>query len=442
MIPPQLPHVQDPLHRSLKLLDVCKQVTSERELSEVVQHVTDVSTELIGAEFGSFFYNVIDSSGESYTLYTLSGVPREAFSQFPMPRATHLFGPTFRGEATIVSGDIKRDPRFGKNPPYHGLPKGHLPVTSYLATPVIAAAGKVHGGLFFGHSQPNRFSEIEVKLVETMAAHTAIALDNRDMIKELRASRQTAEEAARANKELYDQSQAASIAKDRFISTLSHELRTPLTPALTALQLLESEPALPPQLNDLVQMAIKNIQQEVVLVGDLLDLSRLQHDKMELNVNPFDFGELVQEVVDSARMDTRDRNQRLHLRVDVHGLMVRADRSRVCQAMSNLIANALKFSPPASDIWIDAYRERDHVHFRVRDEGIGMDRETLDRIFLPFEQGDRKITKAYGGLGLGLTISSKLVALHGGTITAESDGPQKGATFVLRLPIANHSAIE
>src|SRR5205085_3007584 len=150
----------------------------ELSLQNVVQVVTDAATELTGAQFGAFFYNVSNQTGESYMLYTLSGVPREAFAHFPMPRNTDVFGPTFRGEGTIRMADVKKDPHYGKNSPYHGMPAGHLPVTSYLAVPVISREGHVLGGLFFGHPNENVFSERHEQLVEGLAAQAAIAMDN------------------------------------------------------------------------------------------------------------------------------------------------------------------------------------------------------------------------------------------------------------------------
>ena len=142
----------------LELLnEVGTAVSAEIELERAVQIVTDAATRLSGAAFGSFFYNVVDDKGESYTLYTLSGAPREAFAGFPMPRNTAVFAPTFNGEGIVRSPDITQDPRFGKNEPYYGMPKGHLPVRSYLAASVVSRTGEVLGGLFFGHSTARRF---------------------------------------------------------------------------------------------------------------------------------------------------------------------------------------------------------------------------------------------------------------------------------------------
>jgi PAS domain S-box-containing protein len=152
-------------------------VASEFDLESAVQVVTDVATELSGAAFGSFFYNVIGEKGEAYTLYTISGVPREAFSKFPMPRNTAVFGPTFAGDGIVRSDDITKDPRYGKNDPYYGMPKGHLPVRSYLAIPVRSLSGEVLGGLFFGHPEAGTFSAREERIVSAIAVQAGIAID-------------------------------------------------------------------------------------------------------------------------------------------------------------------------------------------------------------------------------------------------------------------------
>ncbi|CAM2156840.1 two-component system, cell cycle sensor histidine kinase and response regulator CckA [Pararobbsia alpina] len=153
-------------------------VAAELDLGRAVQVVTDAATELTGAAFGAFFYNVLDQNGESYTLYTLSGVPREAFERFPMPRNTAVFAPTFTGESIVRSDDITRDERYGKNHPHKGMPAGHLPVRSYLAAPVISRTGEVVGGLFFGHPNVGVFDARAERLVVGIAAQAAAAIDN------------------------------------------------------------------------------------------------------------------------------------------------------------------------------------------------------------------------------------------------------------------------
>ena len=157
---------------------VQEELARDLDLERVVQTATDAVTSLTGASFGAFFYNVHDARGGRYTLYTLSGAPREAFAGFPMPRSTEVFAPTFRGEGIVRSDDVTKDPRYGKNAPHHGMPPGHLPVRSYLAVPVLSGTGTVHGGFFLGHPQPGVFTKESEELAAGIAAQAAIALDN------------------------------------------------------------------------------------------------------------------------------------------------------------------------------------------------------------------------------------------------------------------------
>lgn len=154
-----------------------RDVAEVRKLDAVVQRVTDLATRLTGAQFGAFFYNAVDERGESYTLYTLSGVDREAFARFPLPRNTAIFEPTFRASSIERHVDITTDPRFGRNDPYFGMPEGHLPVRSYLAVPVVSRSGEVFGGLFFGHGEPGVFDERAERLAVGLAGHASVAMD-------------------------------------------------------------------------------------------------------------------------------------------------------------------------------------------------------------------------------------------------------------------------
>jgi PAS domain S-box-containing protein len=162
--------------RMLELLnETGRSLAAELDLQAVIQAVTDAGTVLTGAQFGAFFYNTTDESGDALMLYTLSGAPRAAFEGFGNPRAAGLFGPTFRGEGLIRSDDVLRDPRYGTMPPHHGMPPGHLPVRSYLAVSVRSRSGEVIGGLFFGHSECAVFSERSERLIVGVAAQAGIA---------------------------------------------------------------------------------------------------------------------------------------------------------------------------------------------------------------------------------------------------------------------------
>jgi PAS domain S-box-containing protein len=179
----------------LRILDrVGATLASELDLKKLVQAVTDAARELSQAEFGAFFYNDSDQGGERYLLYTLSGAPEEAFRNFPMPRNTEVFAPTFRGEGTVRVADIRQDARYGGNSPHHGIRADHLPVRSYLAVPVISRSGEVIGGLLFGHSRAGVFTERAERLVEGIAKQAAIAMDNASLFDAMRNQRARAEE--------------------------------------------------------------------------------------------------------------------------------------------------------------------------------------------------------------------------------------------------------
>jgi len=153
-------------------------IAAELDIDRLVQRVTDAGVRLTGAQFGAFFYNVVDEVGESFMLYALAGAPREAFEGFGHPRNTAVFAPTFAGEGIVRSDDITKDARYGQSAPHHGMPHGHLPVRSYLAVPVRSRSGEVIGGLFFGHEKPGVFSERAEWLMVGIAAQAAIGIDN------------------------------------------------------------------------------------------------------------------------------------------------------------------------------------------------------------------------------------------------------------------------
>jgi PAS domain S-box-containing protein len=173
---------EESLREQTRTLDTLNQtwatVAADLDLERIVQKVTDSAVELTGAQFGAFFYNVLDEAGESFMLYSLSGVPRSAFDKFPMPRNTAVFDHTFRGLGVVRSDNVTLDPRYGKSSPHYGIPNAHLPVVSYLAVPVISRSGEVLGGLFFGHEEQARFTERHERLIVAIAAQAAIAIDN------------------------------------------------------------------------------------------------------------------------------------------------------------------------------------------------------------------------------------------------------------------------
>ncbi len=373
------------------------------------------------ARSSAFFYNVIDDRGGSYMLYSLSGVDRELFSRFPMPRATGLFGPTFRGEGVIRLADVREDPRFGQNPPYGGMPAGHLPVVSYLAVPVVGRGGDVLGGLFFGHSTPAVFTERAEHIVSGLAGQAAIAIDNARLFESAKRARHAAEE--------------ANNLKDEFLATLSHELRTPLSAVLGWTRLLAGSQLDSSRRDKAVATIERNVKSLQEIIEDLLDVSRIMSGKLHL--------EFVR--IPPRRSSTRPWTPEAHGARQGYPGADDAEHERrpdprrrepPAADLWNLLSNALKFTPKGGRVQVTLNRINSHLELRVADTGRGIPASLLPHVFERFRQGDSGTTRSSGGLGLGLAIVRSLVDLHGGTVSAESDGEGKGATFVLQFPVA------
>jgi PAS domain S-box-containing protein len=398
-----------------KLADVGVTVAASLDRETIVQKVTDTATELTHAEFGAFFYNVHhERTGDAYMLYTLSGVPREAFANFPNPRATAVFGPTFRGEGTVRLDDVTQDPRYGRNPPHYGMPNGHLPVRSYLAVPVKRANGDVLGGLFFGHSKSGVFTEQHARLAEGIAAWAAIALEN-----------------AR----LYVEAHDANRLKDEFLAVLSHELRTPLNAILGYARLLRGGVLS----GDKAQRGLETLERNATwltqIVEDVLDVSRIVAGKIRLDVQPVELALVVDNAVATVQPAADAKGVRLQAVMDPRVGPVSGDPDRLQQVVWNLLTNAVKFTPKGGRIQVRLERVNSHVEIIVSDTGIGIRPEFLPYVFERFRQGEAGTTRKTGGLGLGLAIVRHIVEMHGGTVHAASAGEGHGSTFTVRLPL-------
>ena len=410
-------------------------LSAELDLQNLVQAVTDAATELTGAQFGSFFYNVLNEEGASYMLYTLSGVPREAFSNFPMPRATKLFGPTFQGEKTIRIADVHNDRRYGKNPPYNGMPEGHLPVRSYLAVPVIAHSNEVVGGLFFGHSKAGVFTERHEQIVEGLASQAAIAVDNARLYEKAKESIKEREELLAREQKARHEAEIASRMKDEFLGLLSHELRTPLNAIVGWTRMLNTGELDEATFARAVETIDRNAKLQARLIDDMLDVSRIISGKLRLDAQPVDLTAVINSAVDTLRPAADAKEIRIYVVLDFGAGMVLGDPVRLQQIVWNLLSNAIKFTPKQGSVQVSLQRVNSHVEVTVSDTGIGIDEAFLPYVFDRFRQADSTSSKQYGGLGLGLAIVRHLVEMHGGTVEAANRNERQGAVFSFKLPV-------
>src|SRR4051812_15516337 len=330
-----------------KLSGVGALVASTLDREAIVQKVTDVATQLTHAEFGAFFYNVTDpESGDAFMLYTLSGAPREAFSNFPHPRATAIFAPTFFGEGPVRLDDVTADPRYGKNAPYFGMPPGHLPVRSYLAVPVKGVNGDVLGGLFFGHSRVGVFGPQHERLARGGAAWASVAL-----------------ETARLSAE----AQAANRTKDEFLAVLSHELRTPLNAIVGYSRLLRGGILSGEKAARGLETLERNATWLTQIVEDVLDVSRIVSGKIRLDVQPVELPVLIDNAIATVQLAADAKTVRLQTMVDPRVGPVSGDPGRLQQVIWNLVSNAVKFTPKNGRVQVRLERVNSHVEIIVRD---------------------------------------------------------------------------
>lgn len=234
--------------------------------------------------------------------------------------------------------------------------------------------------------------------------------------------------------------ETANHAKDHFLAVLSHELRTPLTPVLTGISILQKDPSLSERARNYVDIIRRNVELEARLIDDLLDLTRVARGKVELSTRPVELRSVIERAVDVCRADIDAR--RLHFGVDFgpgHSI-VEADHARLQQVFWNLLKNAIKFTPDGGCVGIRCRDDGAHVVVQVSDSGIGIDAANLGLIFDPFIQAPSSRRQPFSGLGLGLAISRALVEAHGGTISASSEGHDRGSTFHVRLPTVSVGA--
>jgi len=437
---------QKKTERHLRILnDTGASVSRERDLETIVQIVTDAGVGLTGAQFGAFFYNVLAPDGGSYMLYSLSGVPRSAFENFPMPRNTAVFGPTFEGSGVVRSDDILQDPRYGKNAPRKGMPEGHLPVRSYLAVPVISRTGEVLGGLFFGHAETGKFQAEHEAALLGIAGHAATAIDNAQLLTRLEAlnaglEQRVADEIAERMKaeEQLRQSQKME-AVGQLTGGIAHDFNNMLAVILGSLNLAKRRLGRGEvSIDRFIEGAIDGANRAATLTQRLLAFSRQQPlapEVVDINKMVGGMSELLERSLgELIRLET----------VLAAGLWrVKADPAQLESAVINLAVNARDAMPKGGRLTIEtsnasidrkyareyALAPGQYVLVAVTDNGIGIPADVLGKVFDPFFT-----TKVVGkGTGLGLSQVYGFVRQSGGHVKIDSE-VDVGTTVKIYLP--------
>ena len=274
-----------------------------------------------------------------------------------------------------------------------------------------------------------------MSLLQTVAERTWTAIEK------LRAEAER-ERLLESEQEARDAAEKANQLKDEFLATLSHELRNPLNVILgySELVVANAGDCAIAKLTQMAEALRRNAQSQSQLINDLLDLSRLQRGKISLNQEPVSLAAIIDSAVDTVRTDASAKGVAIKLDVSDQLLLVDGDRLRLQQIAWNVLNNAVKFTPGGGRIDISLRSENDHAVVVVADTGQGIDPVFLPHVFEMFRQADSSNSRRHGGLGIGLALVRQLVQLHGGTISAESEGPNKGSRFTVRLPLLRETA--
>jgi signal transduction histidine kinase len=426
--------------RAQLLADTGKLLASSLDPETTLESVAQLAV----PEFADFcIVDLLDDHGQARRVAAAHFDPRE---RALLDELRRRYPPRWSSPAPAAQAIARGEPQFAPELTPEQLARltvdaGHydlmtrIGVRSSIAVPLYAR-GRTLGAISFGFARSGRSYHLaDVRVAEELALRAALAIDNARLYAEADAARKSAELDRQRLDEALHQAEAANRAKDEFLAMLGHELRNPLAPIATAVQLLNMRrdpDARRPELA-VIDRQVKHV---IRLVDDLLDVSRITRGKVQLKRSRIEASQVVSDAVEMASPLLEQRRHHLTVSVARGGLPLDADDARLAQVVANLLTNAAKYTEPGGEISIAATVEDGEVVIRVRDNGRGIAGEMLSRIFELFVQGQRSPDRAEGGLGLGLALVRSLVELHGGSVSAHSDGPGCGSEFVVRLPEA------
>jgi signal transduction histidine kinase/CheY-like chemotaxis protein len=331
----------------------------------------------------------------------------DAFRRIPIPIRGHTaIEEAWVHRRAIWTDDMPGDPRVDPET------LRHFPHQSDLFVPIRVQDQPVGGFFVIWWTARRSITEWEISLVQGISDLAGIFLENA---------------------QLYRETAEANRAKDEFLATLSHELRNPLGAIVNAAAALDHGGIGEDRAARLRQIIHRQTHHLTRLVDDLLDVARATAGKIALNRQPIDLADVAGGCVRSLRESGRAHHRRVTIRVE--SVIVNADPTRLAQIITNLLDNAVKFTPTGGAVDVDVMREGQEGVIRVSDRGMGITPEMLPRVFDLFAQAEQPLDRSVGGLGIGLALSRRLVEMHGGTITVASEGRGRGAQFTVRLPV-------
>jgi signal transduction histidine kinase/DNA-binding response OmpR family regulator len=394
------------LQRLSMLIELGQRLAAERDPEQVLRKFCHAAREIVGARRAAV--GMFEEDGRTLRHSHVSGYDAAAEGGV-LETGNELLGPLL-AERRPVRLSLTDGGRIAAGVPWPGAP-----VSSFLGAPILSPSGG-SGWLYLTDKlDAEEFSEADERLAATLTAQAAVAYEN-----------------AR----LYTEAAAANRAKDEFLATLSHELRTPLTAILGWARLLRVGNLPAGTAGGALETIERNAKAQSQLIDDLLDVSRIVTGKLRLVTQPVEIARVIEAAVESVRPAARAKKIRLEVELEPLDGPLLGDAGRLQQVAWNLLSNAVKFTPEGGRVGVLLRRAGTDAEVRVEDTGQGIDAEFLPHVFDRFRQADGSTTRQYGGLGLGLAIARHLVELHGGAISADSEGEGRGASFTVRLPLA------
>jgi len=356
-----------------------------------------------------YFNFMVGTDGQSLHLASTTGISSETREAL----ATIQFGQGICGSVAVCRTAIVRDSIATAEDPMVNLVKG-IGVQSYVCNPLLAG-DELLGTLSFASKTRDRFEPDEIEFLQTISHYVTGSYVRLRLLENLR---------------LEDRR------KDEFLATLAHELRNPLAPIRTGLEIMKMASEDSKIIGDVRGTMERQVEQLVVLVNDLLDVSRITRGKLELRKSCFDITQIIRSAAETSQPLIDQSSQTLQIRLPDKPVHVEADPHRLSQIISNLLNNASKYSGAKSHILLEVENQDASILIRITDQGVGIPNEMLDRVFEMFTQVGEPSANHHSGLGIGLTLVKSLVELHHGKVWAESAGPGKGSIFQVLLPSA------
>lgn len=355
-----------------------------------------------------YFNYMVTDSGDALRLASWQGIPAEAVGRM----ARLDFGQAVCGAVALQRQPIVANGIQQSDDARVRLVKS-LGIRAYACNPLLAG-DRLLGTLSFASRLKDRFDADEVAFIETICKYVTVAYERLRLLNELK---------------------EADRRKNDFLAMLAHELRNPLAPIRTAVKVLHLKGSDVPEARGARRIIDRQVEHLTRLIDDLLDVSRITLNKLELRRQPIELADAIAAAVESSRSFVEERGHELTVTLPPDPVYVDGDLVRLTQVFLNLLNNAAKYTEQRGRIWLTVDRQPHHAVVRVKDTGVGIPDDKLPRLFEMFYQADTSLERAEGGLGVGLSLVRRLVEFHGGSVEAGSEGPGKGSEFTVRLPI-------